>query len=210
MAKALATLGGLPLRTNPNEIRWNFKMKTTETRTIGGKVIQILGTTLSDLTVRGTFGPGLKEEGDTEGWQNQLRFRKQVERWAQQASVAGKAQPLRFTYAPRKWDFRVFIRSLSPISMTNEEINPEWELALFPVDDGASAIINGAKDLYIARLAEGVGWKQSDYNGPTQAEVDDTLTPFNGSAVDFLSDRFSNAFVNGPQNKFSSELGSDQ
>lgn len=195
MAKALASLGGVPLTANPNEIRWNFRMKTYQQDSIGGRVIQILGTTLGDITVRGSFGPGIKTKGDTEGWQAQIRFQKQVRNWATSVQ-AGQSQPLRFTYTPRNWDFRVFIKSLSPTSMSTDEINPVWEMALFPVDEDAMKVVAGVKDLYIARLADGIGWKQTAYNGPTQAEVDDKLSTTGGSAVDYLRDRFKEAFSN--------------
>lgn len=190
-------LGGIPLAAHPNEIRWNFKMKTSETKTMGGKVIQILGTTLSDLTVAGSYGRGQKAKGDTEGWQDQLRFNAQVKKWATRAASVQKAKPLRFVYAPRGWDFNVFIKAFSPTRLANEEINPKWQLTLFPVDEGAMTIVSGIKDLYIARLMDGVGWKQTDYNGPTQEEVDATLSPFGGSVEDFYRDRFSTAFEGG-------------
>lgn len=190
---ALATLGGIPLNTNPDEIRWNFQMKTAEHLTMGGKVIQILGTTLSDISVRGTFSP-VKSEGDTEGWEAQIRFRRQVAVWSRQAAATGRSEPLRFTYSPRRWDFKVFIRTISPVDMSEEEFNPTWELALFPVDDGAMDIVNGAKDLYIARLAEGVGWKQTDYNGPTQTEIDNMLSSSGGSVLGYLRDQITGVF----------------
>jgi hypothetical protein len=183
MAGANMSLGGLPLRVNPHEVRWNFKMKVADTPTMGGKVIQILGTTLSDLTVSGKFGRGLRDKGDLEGWESELRFRDQVKKWAQQAEESEKPKPLRFTY--------------SPTSHTVENINPEWQLTLFPVDDGAMRVVDGVKDLYIARLMDGVGWKQSEYNGPTQAEVDQTLDPFGGSVPDYYRDRISKVFTSG-------------
>lgn len=178
---ALATLGGIPLRTNPTDIRWNFSMKSTSINTMGGKVVQILGTELSDLTIVGTFGNGRRDLGDTEGWQNQVRFRDQVSRWARQTASADNPPPLRFTYAPRRWDFSVYVRSFSDVHMANDEINPAWQLVLFPLQDGTAEIIQGIKDLYIQRLMNGVGWTQSDYNGPDQQTVDDTLGPYKGS-----------------------------
>jgi hypothetical protein len=189
VSKALATLGGLDLNVDPNEFRWNFVMKTSETRTLAGKVIQILGTTLSDITIRGSFG-----RFGEEGWERQLVFRNQVHNWAS-AAESGTSKPLRFTYQPRGWDFRVFVKAINPVIMTNEEINPRLEMILFPVDDGATKIISGIKDLYIERLSEGVGWKQTDYNGPTQKEVDDKLAPTGGSAVDYIRNKFSSEFV---------------
>lgn len=191
----LATLGGMPLRTNPTDIRWNYRMKTVEQRTMGGKVIQILGTTFSDITISGTFGRGRRDKGDTEGWQHQVRFRRQVQAWTKHAAENSGSKPLRFTYAPRGWDFQVFIRSFSDVHMSNDTINPSYTLVLFPVDDGARQVIRGIKDLYIKRLMDGVGWKQTAYNGPTQDEVDATLSPYNGSAHDYFTDQYAQVFA---------------
>lgn len=189
---AQMTLGGLPMRTKPTEVRWNFKMKTVETRTMGGKVIQVLGTTLGDLTVRGAFGTGNRAKGDTEGWQQQHRFRRLVESWTSVQETRGHPKSLRFTYAPRKWDFEVYIKSFAPVHMDVREINPLWELVLFPVDEGSRKIVEAVKDLYIKRLMNGVGWKQSAYNGPTQAEVDATLG--GRSVLEYLSQGFQDAY----------------
>ena len=195
----LPTLDGEPLRINAEDIRWNFSMKTFDTKTMGGKVIQILGVTLSDITLRGHFGPGRRDLGHKEGWEEQLRFRDKVDKWADRAVNAprGQAIPMRFTYPPRGWDFRVFIRKWGPVHHAVEEINPPWEMVLFPFDDGARKVVDSIKDLYIQRLMEGVGWKQSDYNGPTQAEVDERLAPYDGSIPDYLRDRMSQAFEAG-------------
>lgn len=191
----LVTLGGAALRVHPTDIRWNFKMKTSETRTMGGKVIQILGTTFSDITVTGTYGRGRRDLGDQEAWQSQIRFRKQVKEWAEQAVQAADPTPLKFTYPTRNWSFNVFVRSLSDIEYTVDDINPSWTLVLFPVDQGSTKIIRDIKDLYIKRLMDGVGWKQTAYNGPTQQEVDDALSPYGGSAHDYLQAQYADAFT---------------
>jgi hypothetical protein len=183
MATSLVRLGSDFLRTNPNEIRWNFKLKTNDAKTLGGKVIQITGLKISDITVKGQYAPD-RREGDKEAWQQELRFRDWVDRMTE-ATKQG-TQTMRFAYAPRGWDFNVFLMSFSPTRIAPENIAPSWEIKLFPVSDSAKAIVDGIKDLYIKRLMDGVGWKQTDYNGPTQSEVDATLAPYGGSAQDYL------------------------
>lgn len=195
--KPLVTIGGVPVWTNPEEIRWNFKMKTNDHKCMGGKVIQVYGTHLSDITLRGHFGSGDRAKGEREGWESQLRFRSQVEKWADQAVNAKNPKPIVFTYAPRRWRFNVFMKSISPVHMETNAINPAWELVLFPLEDGARDVIRGIKDLYIQRLMDGVGWKQTKYNGPTQSEVDDLLSPYGGSAEEFLESSRAQAFVEG-------------
>lgn len=189
------SLGGTPLKVNPEEIRWNFKMKTRDYKTLGGKVIQVIGATLGDITIQGAHGRGDRSKGDIEGWQGEVRFIRQVEKWADRAANTNNTDPLRFTYAPRGWDFQVFVKSISGIDHTQENFNPRWTMVLFPVDDRSRAIVDGIKDLYLKRLMDGVGWKQTAYNGPTQQEVDDSLA--GGSVEQYLAEGYSSAFAGG-------------
>lgn len=196
MAASKITLGGVPLRVNPDDIRWNFKTKVSETKCLGGKVIQVVGVTLSDITMQGQFAPDWSK-GDTSAWQQQLRFRSYVESLSEAVETAknGKAKPLRFTYPPRGWDFNVFVSSLSPVHLAEDTISERWTVTLFPVDEGSRGVIDGIKDLYIKRLMDGVGWKQSDYNGPTQSEVDERLGGL--SPAEYLRKRYQEEFESG-------------
>lgn len=191
-------LNGVPLKVNPDDIRWNFKMKTSDSKTMGGKIIQVLGTRLDDLTIQGVFSPE-RDKGDTEAWQSQVRFLNQVEVWADRAVNTENTDPMRFTYPPRGWEFKVYIKSISGIDWTIENVTQRWTLVLFPMDDRATAIVKGIKDLYLKRLTEGVGWKQTEYNGPTQTEVDSMLSEFSGSASDYLLEQGRTVFEQGLQ-----------
>lgn len=177
---ALASLGGLPLRCDPDSVEWDYGMKITEIDTVGGKVVQIIGASLGDMTVSGVFGYGDTHAGDTAGWQYQLRFRDQVERWAEVGNT-GHAVPLRFFYPSRNWDFKVFIKSYTQpggqaaVTIDDHIINPAWSLTLFIVEDATGIVTKGITDLYIKRMIDGIGWHQTDYNGPTADAVTATL-----------------------------------
>lgn len=189
------TLGGLPLRVNPEEVRWNFTMKTADQAAVGGKVVQILGVTMSDITVKGKYSPD-RSKGDREAWQQAERFRQRMKTLARAASDDPTAPPLRFTYPPRGWDFDVFIKSISPYTLTAETLAIPWELTLFPVGEGARTVVKGIKDLYLKRLMEGIGWKQTAYNGPmTQAMVDEELGGRSWS--EYMAQQYGEAFIGG-------------
>lgn len=196
MAVSKITLGGIPLRVNPHEVRWNFKMKADDTKSLGGKVIQVMGVTLSDITMKGQFAPD-RTKGDTEAWQQQMRFRSYIESLSEAAETArgGRAKPLKFRYPPRNWDFNVFVKSLTPYHMSEDTISEQWEVVLFPVDGGSREVIDGIKDLYIKRLMDGVGWKRTDYNGPTQAEIDQRLDGL--SPAEYMRKRYQEEFEEG-------------
>jgi len=40
---------------------------------------------------------------------------------------------------------------------------------------------------------DGVGWKQTKYNGPKQSDVDALLSPYQGSVEGYLSAQFGQA-----------------
>lgn len=172
----LASLGGLAFTIDPTSVNWDYQMKTAQQRTLGGSVIQVYGVTLGDMTVSGVFGAGNAARGDTAGWQAQERFRKQVQTWTEQAIANSGATPLRFLFPAFKWDFRVFVKGFtSPdgdsVHHNNEIINPRWTLTLFVVADQTGVVTKGIKDAYLSRLMTGVGWKQTQFNGPGSGDV---------------------------------------
>lgn len=189
------TLAGARLRVNPEEVRWNFKMKVADQAAVGGKVVQILGVTMSDITVGGRYVPDPRF-GDTEPWQQAERFRQYIKEQARQYAESPSAPPVRFTYPPRGWDFEVYIKSITPYTNDVEDFSPTWQLVLFPVGEGANKVVRGVKDLYIKRMMDGIGWKQTAYNGPmTQALVDEMLGGV--SAQDYVAQQTGAAFLDG-------------
>lgn len=187
---AQATLGDIPFRAGPDEVRWDYRMKTAIFRTVAGKVFQILGCELGDLVLTGTFGDGRKE--DRGGWEADQRFHRQVQEWAKVQKGQSSPDPVRFTYRPRGWDFQVHVVDIAPIQMAVRNINPRWQLTLFIVDEASRKIVEGITDLYIKRLMDGIGWKQTDYNGPSSAEVDALLG--GGSLTEHLAQQAQQAY----------------
>src|SRR4051812_24078460 len=62
----LSFAGGpsVKFRIDPTEISWDFKINTSVTNTVGGRVVQVTGATLSDIIVHGGFGE--RRDFDTE------------------------------------------------------------------------------------------------------------------------------------------------
>lgn len=180
----LATFAGRPFRIDPHSVSWDFQAKTNVTYTLGGKVIQVFGTSLSDMVVEGAFGVG--------GWQQQLLFLQQMKDISREQIRAGRtansdAQPFQFTYSPRGWDFLVYLKAYqSPegdaVIQSNEMINPKWRLTLFIVEDN-SGLKKVAQNAYISRMSEGIGWRQTEFNGPLgDLVLSDATTGSSGTA----------------------------
>lgn len=171
----LATLAGQPFRLDPTSIEWDYSVRVAEQQTVGGKVVQVLGANLGDMTVVGSFGVG--------GWREQKAFLERITALADQqvanaAKVGGQPDPLRFSYPPRGWDFLVYLRAFAQpgvdasVRSSNRDFAPRWALTLFIVEDngGLSVVKDAAVRQFITRLAEGIGWKRDQYNGPLSFE----------------------------------------
>lgn len=173
---ARASLEGVPFDLDPDSVSYTFSMKTADTKALGGKVIQVYGTSISRITLTGSFVP-VYAKGEREAWEAQARFREQVDTWATITETSWKAKPLRFIYPLKNWDLDVFIAnyqapdSYDATQWAVEKIAPKWQLEFRTVHDRTRAVTKGLRDLYLKRLMNGVGWKQTEYNGPTEADV---------------------------------------
>ena len=173
----IAMLDGQPMRIDPESVTWDYKIKAQIVKTIGGKVVQIYGADLGDMVVVGSFGKG--------GWVEQEAFLKRIKAIAEAQNQSrtptgkrkGDGTPVRFTYPPRGWDFLVYVKDYKEpgggrsVRLANENINPRWQLTLFLVHDNVG-LKQVAQDLFINRLADGIGFERAYHGPPTMAEAD--------------------------------------
>lgn len=156
----LAFSGGpsVKFRIDPTEIAWNFKINTSVTDTVGGRVVQVTGATLSDMTIRGGFGEDRNSDviapQDTDhggsSWRLHKRFeyhvRLMMEYQARDAQQHSKmSRPAVFTYPPRGWSFQVYLKAFRDPQGGTSAFAPgrfahEYELTLFVVQDGTAAL----------------------------------------------------------------------
>lgn len=166
---ATATLGDWQFRISPESVSFDFNVRTRSIPTIGGKVIQILGVDVSEMTVNGSFGKGGRVE--------QQRFLEWCLARTRAQTEEDKAV-VRFRMPDKGWDFAVKIKALtdsggrSSVSLRNDNINPQFTLVLHLEDDlqGITELKRAAEASYIASLSRGVGWKRTEYNGPLTSE----------------------------------------
>lgn len=168
------TFNGVPFLIDPESVAFHFDLKSSQTNTVGGKVVQVWGTYLSNLSVTGSFGLG--------GWQAQSDFLNSMI-----GVVSGQlgtpdgtgaitnGPPVRFTFPPRDWDFMVYLldynqpNSTLSVALDNSIVNYQWELTLFVYqDNGALQPITQASLLqYLQHLSAGLGWVPNQYNNVT-------------------------------------------
>lgn len=216
MDQGLAQLGDVTFRINPQEVSWNFQVFTNPIKTIGGRVVQVTGAALSDITVRGQYGedhaksvvwyqqnPKAHTDGDKapgRSWRLAEDFTEEIRRLMVLTSppptptgLYQRPVPLRFYYPARGWDFQVFIRSVqddrggNAVSHQTGKFSYGYVLTLVPVGDNTlqlagkdAAKLQIMKDkavaTAIARISDGMGWKQTKFNAPDQSETVQDLT----------------------------------
>lgn len=193
-----ATLGftggpSVAFRLDPEDIEWDFQVITNVIETVGGRVIQVLGSYLNNLTVVGSFGQD-HSTPEGESWRQAEAFLKLVGNLMNYQSRDSNQQdkmqpPAIFSYPPRGWRFRCYIDSLTDANgngaslyMTPGTINQRYILSLFIVQDASDSLVtagtsNGVLNkkaeqaiaAYMARISAGVGWHFSVYTGVSVA-----------------------------------------
>lgn len=190
-----ATLGypggpSIAFRIDPELITWDWSVLTNVIDTIGGRVIQVLGARLDNMTIQGSLGQD-HAAGDVNGstWHLAERFVSAVTKIMEAQSADSNQQgkmhpPAVFSYPPRGWRFNVYVMDLTDadggnsVVLTPGKINQRYTLTLFIVQDGSQALVkagttNGvfskkaydAVSAFMARISDGVGWHFTQYNG---------------------------------------------
>lgn len=186
-----ASIGGVPLRLNPNSVNLSFQMKMAQTQTLGGMVVQIFGVEWGDLVVEGQFGAGA---GGVGGWVDQEAFFQQMLNNVASTAAAQKVQAVngtiptsgsyRFLFPLLGYDFMVYLKSYESLEGTqavilaNENINPTYELT-FTIDTDNTTLSDQqttAIDQYISGLQQGLGYAVTQFNGPVNTVITPTTT----------------------------------
>src|SRR4051794_39582736 len=130
---ALASLGftggpSVSFRLNPSSIDWGFDIHTAVTETVGGRVVQITGATLRDLTVTGYLGENRRAGGSPDGlpdhagasWRLHEAFLKKcrsiMDHQSRDSRTPGRMhEPATFNYPTRNWRWRVYLKSVADL-----------------------------------------------------------------------------------------------
>jgi hypothetical protein len=200
----LASLGGITFQVNPYNVSWDCSLKVVKKRTVGGYVVQILGVHVGDLTVSGVFAHGTTAN-DGLAWQEQERFRQQIKSWADSAEQDINST-ITFSFPDYGWNFEVYVKDFSSqsgpaVRLDNKIVAPDWTVTLFIVQDKTKVVVKGIEDIYLKRLFNGVGWKQTSYNGIVNADEAQAFIQANGGT---LGGVVQNSIIKASQGNFSS------
>lgn len=201
MAEAVCQLGPIRFRIAPQNINWNYQIDTAKYDTLGGQVVQVLGATLSDLTITGQFGQ-TRGRNNQQSWQLANAFQKQIKSLIDKQTLkapkvtlgrgdknkqAHAPIPFRYSDGVHDWAFDVLIKSIQDddgqLTHATGKFSYSYRLTLFIVQVASENIREVAIDNFIKRLAAGVGWKISIYNGPVDPKEAQAFIAAHGGDV---------------------------
>lgn len=170
----------LRFRTNPNEITWTYSLITHIEQTYGGRVVQILGTKVDDLTVKIDVGYG--------GWPYLMK----VTTFMRDLMIAQRNdQPATFEYTTRNWKLKVYAVNIpfaDQVTATNREITLNFKVQEDVTGVISASSISSALQSYIT----GINWRRDEYNTANySAPISDSgmipnITEFAGGALDLV------------------------
>lgn len=189
-----ATIDGVQFAVDPTSVSWGYRTKVSVQETIGGKVIQILGVDMTDLVVQGTFGK--------HGVERQKVFlehlRSIAERQVTRHDNNEGAGPVLFNWPETGWSFWVYLKGVlqAGTSMTRqrtvEDHAPRYQITFSVYQDNGDIVAaaeTSAQIQFITGLTQGLGWQQTEWNGPGGVEdLEETLA---GETIyDFLFNNY--------------------
>jgi len=189
-----ATLGypggpSIAFRIDPDSIDWTWDVLTNVIDTIGGRVIQVIGARLADITVQGSLGQDHSNPSGGQSWQLAEQFITTVTAIMEAQSADANQQqqmhpPAVFNYPPKGWRFNVYVTHLTDpdgdasVILKPGKANQQYQLRMFIVQDGSPALVtagttngvlsqkaNDAINAYMARISDGIGWHYTAYTG---------------------------------------------
>lgn len=192
-----ATLGytggpSVAFRIDPDLIDWTWSVQLPQTNvieTIGGRVIQVLGARLDDLTVQGSLGQDHSNAATGQSWQMAQGFLTTVTAIMEQQSSDATSNalmhpPAVFSYPPKGWTWNVYVKSLtdpdgsSSVILRPGKANQRYVLTMFIVNESSTLTVAGTGETgalaqqsqqaitqFMARISDGVGWTANKYTG---------------------------------------------
>lgn len=143
---------------NPDEVKWSYKNNSVSRDTIGGRVVQLLSSSVEVMTVTGRSG----SRRELQILSNNLKKIMQYQ--------IKNSEPVNFKVPSRNWNFLVYIQNVSGLGWDVTTTSYPYELNLVIQDDLtgiSSKMIN--KEVF-DNLMQGIGYNP-EYHGGNSAEA---------------------------------------
>lgn len=142
-------------KVDPYNISWGYNLRTQVTDTYGGKVVQILGVELTNLTIEtvaGGFGyPYLTEMKD---------FFREMGRWQQETQT-----PATFNFPPKGYVLKFWGQKFQYQDSVDNVVFPVQITGMIQ-EDLAGTLKKSIMTDEIKKLSEGIGYVRNKFNDP--------------------------------------------
>lgn len=170
--------GGLShtLRLGPNSIKWGYSLNTNVESTYGGRVVQILSCSITDLTVTGEAGRG--------GWaylRSLIYFCRDLIAYQKETG-----EPARLSFPARGWELSGYLANI-PYQDSATNVTRPYAL-LFKIYEDLSGVLESQTiDGELAKIKDGIGYEVNSYNMPSEGSEGDEEGDEQGSNSDSTS-----------------------
>ncbi len=146
-------------KVDPYDIAWGYTLRSQTTDTYGGKVIQILGVELNNLTINTVAG------GDGYPYLEEMRdFFREMGRWQQNYQ-----EPATFLFPPKNYHIKFWGQRFTFDNSLDNVVYPVQITGMIQ-EDIAGTLKQSIMTEEIKKLAEGIGYVRNQYNDPTIGE----------------------------------------
>jgi hypothetical protein len=162
---------------------WSYKLNTQVENTYGGRVVQILSTSMEDLKIIIECGLG--------GWNYAMK----ITQFMRDMFVDQRAgEPGRFQYTTRGWDLKIYAVSI-PFQDRITETTREIELQFKIQEDISGVITQQTVSAELLRIREGIGFSHNQFNTGTGIPNDGTTSPWIQNAPANLTQTLTTAAI---------------
>jgi cell wall-associated NlpC family hydrolase len=147
------------LRVDPYEVSWNYNLRTHIDDTYGGKVVQILGTDLGELTISSITGLGGRAE-----LLNLADFFRGMCEWQ-----VVQRKPATFSFPYKKYSLTVWAHEMT-YNDSIDNISFPYTMTFYIEDDIGGNLNKIAMTDALRNLTDGIGYVRNDYNYPTPGD----------------------------------------
>lgn len=153
------------LRIDPEEIQWTYSLNTHIDNTYGGKVIQILSVSISEMTLPCLGGLGGRD------------YLKSVEDFFRNGMIWQRdtGNVAIFTYTPRNYRLKVFFSNLKVVDNLRNVAFP-FTLTFNVQEDLAGVVKQNIMMQEIANLQAGIGYTSNQFNDPSFSSPSSTTS----------------------------------
>lgn len=143
---------------NPDEVKWAYKNNTVSRDTIGGRVVQVLSSTVDVMTITGRAG----SRRELQVMSNNLKKIMQYQ--------VKTSEPVNFKVPSRNWNFLVYIQNISGLGWDVTTTSYPYEINLMIQDDLTGIAAKSINKSVFESLTLGMGYNP-EFHGGSYAEA---------------------------------------